>query len=142
MTVPEQAPDSKILKKDNTPFRFLLVDDSAFIINSLTLVVKLLGGEVVGTANDGAQCIDVYKKVRPDIVTCDIVMPNMTGIEAVKQLMQIDPNAIIIMVSSLGHKEMVTEAIKLGAKYFIVKPFKPIVAAVTLKKVISSIFKL
>lgn len=132
--------DHKIVKKDNSPYRFLLVDDSEFIIKSMGIVVKLLHGEVAGSANDGSECIAQYKKLRPDIVTLDIVMPNSNGIDVVKQLMEIDPEAKVIMVSSLGHQEMVKEAIKLGAKYFIVKPFKPMDAAATIRKVISKVF--
>lgn len=140
MTLPVDNADTKILRKDNTPYRFLLVDDSDFIIKSLGIVVKLLQGEVVGSANDGNEAVVQYKKLRPDIVTLDIVMPNSSGIDVVKQLVEIDPTAKIIMVSSLGHQEMVREAIKLGAKYFIVKPFKPMDAAITIKKVIQKLY--
>jgi two-component system, chemotaxis family, chemotaxis protein CheY len=140
MTIQVDNPETKILKKDNSPYRFLIVDDSEFIIKSLGIVVKMLGGEVVGSAKDGNEAIAEYKKVRPDIVTCDIVMPNSSGIDVVKQLKTIDPSANIIMVSSLGHQEMVKEAVMLGAKYFIVKPFKPAEAALTIKKVIQKIF--
>jgi two-component system, chemotaxis family, chemotaxis protein CheY len=140
MTLQVDGADTKVTKKDGTPYRFLLVDDSEFIIKSLGIVVKLLGGEVVGSAHDGNEAMAEYKKCRPDIVTLDIVMPNTSGIDVVKMLKDIDPGANIIMVSSLGHQEMVKEAIKLGAKYFIVKPFKPMDAAVTIKKVIQKIF--
>lgn len=137
----EASEDVKIQKKDGTPFRFLLVDDSEFIRKSLKVVVKLLEGEVVGEAQDGLEAIEAYKKFRPDVVTLDIVMPNMTGVEAVKHLVKLDPNAKVIMVSSLGYQEKVKEAIVNGAKYFIVKPFKPMEAAKTIKKVIMKVCK-
>ncbi|MHC9541005.1 MAG: response regulator [Vulcanimicrobiota bacterium] len=140
MTIQVDNVDTKILKKDGTPYRFLVVDDSEFIIKSMGIVVKLLGGEVAGCGHDGTEAINEYKKLRPDVVTLDIVMPNTSGIDVVKQLMEIDPSAVVVMVSSLGHQEMVREAIKLGAKYFIVKPFKPLDAATTLKKVITKVF--
>jgi len=131
-----------IYKKDGSPFRFLIVDDSEFIRRSLKIVVKLLKGEVVGESPDGIQAIEAYKKFRPDIVTCDIVMPNMTGVEVVKHLVGIDPSVKIVMISSLGYRDMVKEAITSGAKYFIVKPFKPMNAAITIRKVITKLFKL
>jgi len=137
----EASEDVKIQKKDGTPFRFLLVDDSEFIRKSLKVVVKLLEGEVVGEAQDGLEAIEAYKKYRPDVVTLDIVMPNMTGVEAVKHLVKLDPNAKVIMVSSLGYQDKVKEAIVNGAKYFIVKPFKPMEAAKTIKKVIMKVCK-
>ena len=69
-------------------------------------------------------------------------MPNMTGVEVVKHLMGIDPTAKVVMISSLGYKDMVKEAITAGAKYFIVKPFKPMDAAVAIRKVISKLYSL
>ena len=137
----EAKEDVHILKKDGSPFRFLVVDDSDFIRRSLKVVVKLLKGEVVGEAKDGKEAIEVYKRTRPDIVTLDIVMPNMTGVEAVKHLVKLDPDAKVIMVSSLGYQDKVKEAIVNGAKYFIVKPFKPMDAAKTIRKVIMKVCK-
>ncbi len=141
MTIDTSNSEAQIFKKDGSPFRFMVVDDSEFIRRSLKIVVRLMKGEVVGEAEDGLQAIEVYKKTRPDIVTLDIVMPNMTGVEAVKHLVSIDPNATIIMISSLGYQDKVKEAIVNGAKYFIVKPFKPIDAALMIKKVISKTFR-
>ena len=130
----------EIRKVDGSPFRFLIVDDSAFILKALKMTVKLLGGEVVGEAMDGVQAIELYKKTRPDIVTSDIVMPNMGGVELVRNLVALDPDVKVGMVSSLGHQDMVKEAIGAGAKYFIVKPFKPAEAAVKIKSVVEKLF--
>lgn len=141
MSVGQSKEDVRIVKRDGSPFKFLVVDDSEFIRRSLKVVVKLLNGEVVGEAQDGLEAIEMYKKTRPDIVTLDIVMPNMTGVEAVKHLVKLDPNAKVIMVSSLGYQDKVKEAIMNGAKYFIVKPFKPMAAAQTIKKVIMKVCK-
>ncbi len=113
-----------VKKADGTPFKFMLTDDSAFMVKNLERVVKILGGEVAATAGNGKEAIANYKKVKPDIVTMDITMPDMDGIQAVQGIMEFDPNAVIIMVSALGHQDMVKEAIMKGAKYFIVKPFK------------------
>jgi len=128
-------------KKDGSPYRFLIVDDSEFILKSLKVTIKMMGGEVVGESKDGPDAIEVYKKVRPDVVTCDIVMPTMSGVEVVKQLVNLDPDAKVIMVSSLGHREMIEDAVSKGAKYFIVKPFKPAEAASIIGTVIRKLFK-
>ena len=130
----------EIRKKDGSPFRIQLVDDSDFIIKALRVTVKLLGAEVAGEAKDGIEAVEIYKKVRPDLVTCDIVMPNMGGVEVVKKLMNYDPDCKIVMASSLGHQDIVKEAIAAGAKYFIVKPFKPAEAALKLRGVIEKLY--
>lgn len=133
---------AELRRPDGEPFRFLIVDDSDFILKSLRVTIKLLGGDVVGEARDGVEAIDLYRKLRPDMVTCDIVMPTMTGVDVVRQLMAMDPEARVVMVSSLGHQEMVREAIGAGARYFIVKPFKPAEAAATLAQVIRKLYRL
>jgi two-component system, chemotaxis family, chemotaxis protein CheY len=133
--------DVKITKKDGSPFRFLVVDDSEFIRRSLKVVIKLLKCEVVGEAADGLEAIEIYKRERPDITTLDIIMPNMSGVDVVKEIIRLDPDAKIIMISSVGYQDMVKEAIVNGAKYFIVKPFKTMEAAITIKKVISKVCK-
>ncbi|MBT9588576.1 response regulator [bacterium] len=131
----------QIRKADGSPYRFMIVDDSEFILKSLKVTISLLGGEVVGESKDGTEAIDIYKKVRPDVVTCDIVMPTMSGVEVVKHLVNLDPEAKVIMVSSLGHKEMIEQAVSRGAKYFIVKPFKPAEAAMAIGAVIKKLFR-
>lgn len=131
----------QIRKKDGSPYRFMIVDDSDFILKSLKLTISLLGGEVVGESKDGNEAIEMYKKLRPDVVTCDIVMPTMSGVDVVKHLVNLDPEAKVIMVSSLGHKEMIEQAVSRGAKYFIVKPFKPADAAGAINTVVKKLFK-
>ncbi len=113
-----------VKKADGSKFKFLIVDDSAFMVKNLERVVKILDGEVAGTAGNGQEAIEKYKATQPDIVTMDITMPDMDGIQAVEGIMKVNSNAVIIMVSALGHQDMVKEAIVKGAKYFIVKPFK------------------
>lgn len=134
--------DLELRKADGEPFRYLIVDDSDFILKSLRVTIKLMGGEVVGEARDGQEALELYRKLRPDLVTCDIVMPNMTGVDVVRNLMSTDPDAKIVMISSLGHQEMVREAIGAGARYFIVKPFKPAEAAATLGAVLRKLYRL
>jgi two-component system chemotaxis response regulator CheY len=82
------------------------------------------GYEVVGEAQDGAQAIERYKELRPDLVTMDITMPEMDGITALKEIRKVDANAKVIMCSAMGQQAMVIDAIQAGAKDFIVKPFQ------------------
>ena len=81
--------------------------------------------EVVAEAENGIEAVEKYKEFRPDVVTMDIVMPEMTGIEALKEIIKIDEDARIIMCSALGQDSLVMEALDSGAKDFIVKPFQP-----------------
>ncbi len=104
--------------------KIMVVDDAAFMRMMLSNMLSKMGHEVVAEADNGRTAIDMYQKHKPDIVTMDITMPHMNGIEAVKGIVSSDPEAKIVMVSAMGQKEMVIEAIKAGAKDFIVKPFK------------------
>ena len=105
--------------------RMLLVDDAAFMRMKLKQVLMEQGHEVIGEASNGAEGVEQYVKLRPDAVTMDITMPIMDGIAAMKQIRQIDPNAVVIMVSAMGQTSFVLEAVNAGAKDFIVKPFDP-----------------
>ncbi|WP_458413890.1 response regulator [Schinkia sp. CFF1] len=104
--------------------RILIVDDAAFMRMMIKDILTKNGFEVVGEASDGAQAIEKYNEVRPDLVTMDITMPEMDGITALKGIKKIDPNAKIIMCSAMGQQAMVIDAIQAGAKDFIVKPFQ------------------
>lgn len=104
--------------------RVLIVDDAAFMRLSLKTMLENNGFEVVGEADNGIKAIEMYKKLKPDIVTMDITMPNMEGTEALEQIVKIDENANVIMVSSLGQETKVRKAILNGAKGFVIKPFK------------------
>lgn len=104
--------------------RILIVDDTAFMRMMIRDILTKNGYEVVGEANDGAQAIEKYKELRPDLVTMDITMPEMDGIQALKEIKKIDPNAKVIMCSAMGQQAMVIDAIQAGAKDFIVKPFQ------------------
>lgn len=104
--------------------RVLIVDDAAFMRLTLKTMLEKHGFEVVGEGEDGATGIVKYKELKPDIVTMDITMPEISGIEALRAIMEMDPGAKVVMVSAMGQKPLVTEAIESGAKGFIVKPFK------------------
>jgi two-component system chemotaxis response regulator CheY len=90
---------------------------------TLRNVIEKHGYEVVGEAGDGKEAVELYKELKPDMVTMDITMPRMDGITAIKEIMKIDPNAKIIVCSAMGQKPMVIEALSAGAKDFLVKPF-------------------
>lgn len=104
--------------------RILIVDDAAFMRMMIKNIVSKNGYEVVGEAENGQVAVELYKEHKPDLVTMDITMPEMNGIEGVKAIRSVDPNANIIMCSAMGQQAMVMEAIQAGAKDFIVKPFQ------------------
>ncbi|MCD6228998.1 MAG: response regulator [Candidatus Omnitrophica bacterium] len=108
--------------------KILIVDDALFMRKMLGDILKKEGFEICGEAENGKEAIEKYKELKPDLVTMDIVMPRMEeidGIGAVKEIIRIDPNAKIVMVSAMGQHALVVEAIQAGAKDFIVKPFQP-----------------
>ncbi|MGN0027466.1 MAG: response regulator [Clostridium sp.] len=104
--------------------KVLIVDDAAFMRMMIKDILQKNGFEVVGEASNGIEAVNLYKKERPDVVTMDITMPDMDGIEAVKEIRAFDESAKIIMCSAMGQQSMVMDAIKSGAKDFIVKPFQ------------------
>ncbi|MFC4409206.1 response regulator [Chungangia koreensis] len=104
--------------------RILIVDDAAFMRMMIKDILTKNGFEVVGEAADGAQAVEKYNELKPDLVTMDITMPEMDGIAALKSIKEKDPSAVIIMCSAMGQQAMVIDAIQAGAKDFIVKPFQ------------------
>ena len=114
----------------------LIVDDANFMRRILTKIVKDLNFEVAGTAEDGEEAIAKYKELKPDIVTMDITMPGMDGIEATKKIIEYDQDAKVVVCSAMGQKPMVLEAIEAGAKDFIVKPIKAEKVTETLDKML------
>ncbi|MBW7935384.1 MAG: response regulator [Gemmatimonadaceae bacterium] len=103
----------------------LICDDAIFMRTMVGDILQRAGFEVVGEADTGAQAVEQYKRLRPDLVTMDIVMPDMGGIDAVRAIMAFDPNARVLMCSAMGQQALVVEAIQAGAKDFVVKPFQP-----------------
>ncbi|MBS2772836.1 response regulator [Anoxybacillus rupiensis] len=103
--------------------KVLIVDDAKFMRMTLSNILKKANCEVVGEGENGKEAIELYQALKPDIVTLDITMPVMNGIEAIKTIKQIDPKAKVIMCSAMGQQKMVVEAIEAGAIDFIVKPF-------------------
>lgn len=103
--------------------RVLICDDSAFMRMMLKKVLVENGHEVVAEAGDGKQAVQMYRLHKPDLTTMDITMPNLNGIEAVKIIHNENPLARVIMVTALGQKAIISDALKVGASAFIVKPF-------------------
>ncbi|MGM0471394.1 MAG: response regulator [Bacillota bacterium] len=103
----------------------LIVDDAQFMRTMLSKLVEEEGYEVVGEAVNGIEAVEKYQEFNPDLVTMDITMPEMDGIEAMRKIKEEDPEADIIVCSAMGQKPMVVDALDAGAKDFIVKPIKP-----------------
>ena len=103
----------------------LIVDDAMFMRTMLKSILAKSGFNVVGEAGNGREALEKYKELKPDIVTLDITMPEVDGLQTVKDIIAYDRNAKVIMCSAMGQQAMVLEAIKSGAKDFIVKPFQP-----------------
>lgn len=104
--------------------RVLIVDDALFMRNMLRDIFELAGWQVVADAESGEQALEEYRTLRPDLVTMDIVMPGMGGIETLKKLLAEEPSARVVVCSALGQKNLIMEALNAGARDFIVKPFK------------------
>jgi len=108
--------------------KVLVVDDALFMRRMLSDILKKEGIEICGEAENGKDAIEKYSSLKPDLVTMDIVMPKIEeidGIGAVKEIVKVDPQAKIIMVSAMGQHSLVVEAIQAGAKDFVTKPFQP-----------------
>jgi two-component system chemotaxis response regulator CheY len=112
----------------------LIVDDLAFIKMVLRDILEKSGFHVVGEASNGKQAVAMYQERRPDVVLMDITMPDMDGLTALKKIKEIDPEARVIICSALGQQRLIVQAIQLGARDFIVKPFQPPRVVAALKK--------
>lgn len=116
--------------------KVLLVDDAAFMRMRCSKLLKEHGHDVV-EAENGLQAIEKYKVEKPDLVFMDITMPEMDGITAVGEIKKVDNNAKIAMLSAMGQQSMVMDAIRAGAKDFIVKPFQPDKIIATINKLLA-----
>ncbi len=104
--------------------RVLIVDDAKFMRHMIKNILVDMGWEVVGEASDGCDVVKMYQELSPDVVTMDIVMPKVSGIEALKELRHVDPQAKVVMISAIDQREPLMEALKLGAVDYVVKPFE------------------
>jgi two-component system chemotaxis response regulator CheY len=115
--------------------KVLIIDDAAFMRFTIKSMLEKNGFLVAGEAENGISGVRKYQELKPDIVTMDITMPDMTGLEALAEILKIDPDARIVMLSAMGQEGMVKEAVLKGALSFIVKPFKEEHLIMTLNKV-------
>ena len=102
----------------------LVADDLKFIKLVLRELLEKAGFRVVGEASNGEEAVELYQEKRPDVVLMDITMPKLDGLAALKQILKFDPQAKVIMCSALGQQSLIVQALQLGAKDFIVKPFR------------------
>ena len=104
--------------------RILVADDASFMRQMIREIVEAEGYEVVGEASDGVEAVEQFKKLQPDVVTMDIVMPEVNGIDALKEIRSSDPDAKVVMISAIDQREPLMEALKFGAADYVVKPFE------------------
>ena len=104
--------------------KVLIVDDAAFMRMMIKDILTKNGFTVAGEAENGIRAVEKYKEIQPDLVIMDITMPEMDGIQAVKEIKKLDPEAKIVMCSAMGQQAMVIESIQAGARDFVVKPFQ------------------
>ena len=110
---------------ERAPLQFLLADDSRFMRVTLARIVKQLGGQVIGEATTGSEAIELFARLRPNVITMDLSMPGVSGVDAIKSILQTDPQANIIVVSGANQQELREQVFALGVKMFITKPFEP-----------------
>lgn len=108
---------------DTLTKKILVVDDALIIRKMIIDLARECGWEIAGEAKDGQEAFEIYKNQKPDLVTMDMVMPNMNGLEALKKIREHDANARVIMISAVNQKDKLEESIMAGASDFIVKPF-------------------
>ncbi len=117
--------------------KIMVVDDAAFMRQMLKDVLRTAGHEIAVEATNGEEAVNLYKRVKPDLVTMDITMPEMDGVEALRAIKKHDPKAKVIMCSAIGQKSMVISAIQAGAKDFVIKPFHKERLLETVRKVLA-----
>lgn len=115
----------------------LVVDDASFMRKRMISVLEELGHCIAGEAENGKEAIGMYVKLKPDLVLLDITMPEVSGKDALKQIIKIDKNAKIIMCSALGSEQVIAECIVAGAKAYIVKPYNKEKVDETIKKILA-----
>jgi two-component system chemotaxis response regulator CheY len=105
--------------------KIMVVDDAIFMRSMLRDIFARGPFVIAGEAENGLEAVRMYHELRPDLTTMDIVMPQMDGITALREIVRLDPDAKVVMCSALGQEALIAEAIEAGARDFIVKPFQP-----------------
>lgn len=116
----------------------LIVDDSQITVRKIAQLLEDLGYRVLGFAQTGEAALEQYRALHPDLVTMDITLPDMSGIDVVRQILLEDTQALIVMITSHGQEQMVIDSIEAGAKGYVMKPVKPEVLKETIEKVFST----
>jgi two-component system chemotaxis response regulator CheY len=119
-------------------FTCLIADDSEFARRTIAKVLTAIGGNVVAEATNGQEAVDLYTKLHPDLVLLDVTMPVLDGVDTLRKILEADGSAKVIMVSAVGHREMIWKAICIGAKHYVTKPYSPDYASMIIKSVVSS----
>ena len=117
--------------------KVLVIDDSPFVFKAVTKALDGTEWEVVGNALDGQMGIEKYIETRADVITLDVTMPIMDGLETARKLVEINPNVKIIMLSAMGDETLLNQAREIGVKYFLTKPFQPATLQAKLTEVFS-----
>jgi len=115
-----------------------VVDDSLITVRKLVQMLEDLGYKVVGFAQTGNDALAKYRELQPDLVTMDITLPDMSGIDVVRRILEQDSKALIIMITSHGQEKMVVDSIEAGAKGYVMKPVKPEILKETIEKVFTA----
>ncbi|MCM3706438.1 response regulator [Cytobacillus firmus] len=110
-------------KGETAVARIIIVDDAKFMRVTLSSILKKADHEIVGEGENGKEGVDLFVNLKPDLVMMDITMPEMSGLEAVREIKRQNPNAKVIMCSAMGQQKVIVESIEAGAKDFIIKPF-------------------
>jgi len=116
--------------------KVLIVDDAKFMRGLIRKSLEEAGFEVVGEAENGDQAIELLKSTDPDVVTLDIVMPDKNGLEVLREMLKIKPNLNVIIVSAMGQTDIIAEALRIGAKDYVIKPFQPQVVVDVIRRVL------
>ena len=129
------------VKDDGTPYSVMVVDDSLFVQKRMEKILRSEGFEIIDVAAHGREAVDKYQSLHPsvDIVTMDVTMPGMHGIEAMKEIRAFDPEACIVMVSALGKTDLMKDALLSGAVHYVVKPINKEKLVKTMKYAVQSI---
>ncbi len=117
--------DDVSLRSNGAPLRFVLADDSKFMRVTLKRVIHNIGGEVIGEATNGNEAVELFDQLRPNVMTMDLSMPGVSGVDAIRSILHTDPTASIIVISGANVAELRRQVFDLGVKMFITKPFEP-----------------
>ncbi|TAN41901.1 MAG: response regulator [Nitrospirae bacterium] len=125
------------IDRETKEFTCLVADDSEFARRTLARVVTTIGGNVVAEASNGQEAVDLFKKLKPDLVLLDVTMPVLDGVDTLRRILEVNGLARVIMVSAVGHREMIWKAICIGAKHYVTKPYSPDYAGMIIRSVLN-----